>query len=102
MSTNQQLPLQLENKPLETTDWAEGPPPSEGWWIASRYGQSERPRRFYSKDIGWSRPVYEGESDEIALSLQRDTRAVEPEEIRWKGLTAPHPDGYSYPLTPIK
>lgn len=100
MST--QLPLALSQS---MTDWKKGPPPSEGWWPASRY-RDLKVRRFYKLGKGWSLAVFVGQHQPDFKDL-RFISDIMPgfdaasSSIEWCGLTAPHPDGYSYPLTPV-
>lgn len=97
MST--QLPLIMSaHQPL--TGWFEGAPPSEGWWNASKYCDPQV-RRFYKIGKGWSRPVFVGSDEEPEHLGFLGEDSIEGSRIKYRGLTAPHPDGYSYPLTPV-
>lgn len=101
---SQQMNLGLTSPKLTYTEWKDGPPPSEGWWPASRC-EDKHTRRWFSATSGWSKPA-SGMCDVVMDRITEtgivvpDEVATHQEQIQWCGLTEPHPDGYTYELKP--
>jgi len=80
------------NTSRKLTDWAKGPPPSIGWWNASRM-RNERARRWWN-GASWSVAVMVNDPEAKAKRAQRtpDPWAGGQSSIEWRGL-AENPAG---------
>ena len=88
---------------LETTEFVRldaQKPPTVGWYIAS-FHKDKRVRRWWN-GITMSRPVYQGESDQLAEVAKNTPTSFLDRNLYWCGLKAEHPDGYGYALTPTE
>lgn len=78
------------------TDWAQGPPPSIGWWKTRRSTRPDlyQPQRRWWNGTCWSVYCTPKHSDEHCEEAKIGQTKVE--DVEWCGLNHPHPDGYPY------
>ena len=83
------------------TDWAlasMNPPPSTGWWETRRKSSPnllQPQRRWYDGKV-FSAPVLLGCGDDDAEDLASTPASVQADDIEWRGLKEPWPQGYPY------
>ena len=93
-----------QNQAREVTPWQEGRPPFVGWWETHLWSASSTSartplvqRRWWNGKT-WSLPVDPWASDADTLLAKHSDSNVPVFMLLWRGLIAPAPEGYTWPL----